>query len=75
MPVSLLVLIGFTKIVLVSYAYSINNYHITLLMVNGKRPVKYVCTLLLSGSTRPIAANTEFLFFSPTEKICFHFQC
>ena len=58
MSVSLIDLIGSTKIALASYAYNINMYWITLFLVNGKRPIRSVNIFPVLGSARPIAANT-----------------
>ena len=49
-------------IVFVSYEYSIHMYYIPLLLVNGKRPVNYVYNFPVSGSARPIAVSTYFIF-------------
>ena len=62
MYASLLVLIGSTKIVFVSYVYNINMCFISLLLVIGKPPVKYVCIYPVSVFASTIAADT-LLFF------------
>ena len=72
---SLLVLMGFTKIEFLSYAYNINMYCIIQSLVNGNLPVNFVYTFPISGSDRLIASNTEFVFSSLRGKICFHIQC
>ena len=54
---------GSTNIEFVSYAHNIDIYCITQLLVNGKRPVNFVYNFPVSGSARPIAANTEFEFY------------
>ena len=59
---SLLVLIGSTKIEVVSYAYSINIYCIPLLLVTVKCPVKYVYILTVSCFANTIATNIQWLF-------------
>ena len=59
---SLLVLIGSTKIISVSYAYNINMYCIPLLLVTGKRPVKSVYILIVSGLASTIAEDTQLFF-------------
>ena len=61
MSVSILVLMSHTKILLVSYAYSISMYCIPLLLVNGKHIVRYVYNFLVSSYDRPIAENTELV--------------
>ena len=61
---SLLVLIGYTKISLVSCEYIIYMYFIPLLLVTVKLPVKYVYILPFPGFAIPIYANTQFLFSS-----------
>ena len=61
---SLLVLVGSTKIVILSYAYSIHMYCIPLLLATGKLPFKYVYTFPVSGFASPIASNTLLLFSS-----------
>ena len=58
MSVSLLDLMGSTKIALVPYAYNMSMYCIRLLMVNGKSPVRSVYNFPVLGSDRPIASNT-----------------
>ena len=75
MSVSLLDLIGSINIALVSYAYSIHMECIPLLLVTGKLPVKYFYDLPVSGFTRPIAKNTDFVFSSLWGEILFHLQC
>ena len=64
MYVSLLDLIGSTKILFESYAYNISICFIPQYLVNGKRPVISLYTFTLSGSDRKIAANTYFLVYS-----------
>ena len=59
MSATIIVLIGFTRIAFVSYAYSINIYYIPLLVVTGKRPVKYVYILPVSGFAYTIASNSQ----------------
>ena len=71
MSASILVLIGCTKTEFLLYAYSINMYCITLLLVTGKHPVKYVYIFPVFGFASPIAANTQLLFSSLLEKSLF----
>ena len=75
MSASIFVFMGYTKIVFVSYTYSINTYWIPLLLVTGKHTVKHVYTFTVSGSARPIAAKRKFLFYSPRGKNCLHLHC
>ena len=69
MSASLLVLVGSTKIALVTYAYSINMFFFLILLVTSKYPVKYVYNFLVSGSSSNIYANTQLLFSSLLEKL------
>ena len=57
MSMSLLDLIGSTKIAFESYGYDISMYCISQLMMNGKRPVISLWNFTVLGSARPIAAN------------------
>ena len=72
----LLVLMGFTKNVLLSYAYSINMYVITLLLVTWKRPLKYLHYFSVLRFARPILGKyTIGVFLYTGKEICIHIQC